>query len=174
MEEGFFVDRKVFTDAEIHELEMRHIFEATWNFVGLESQVPEPNDYVTTHIGRHPVILQRGNDGVIRCFYNTCRHRGAVLCPWKSGNKRVHVCRYHAWSYDSEGGCVAVAQQADGQYPEGFDKAEYPLVEIARLESYRGFVFGSLRAEVPSLGEHLGEAARFLDLTVDQSPDGVG
>ncbi|MWD28915.1 Rieske 2Fe-2S domain-containing protein [Aquicoccus sp. SCR17] len=169
----FHVDRKVFTDREIHELEMRHIFEATWNFVGLESQIPEPDDYVTAHIGRQPVILQRGTDGVVRCFYNTCRHRGAVLCPYKGGNKRVHVCRYHAWSYDSTGRCLAVAQEKDGQYPEDFDKADYPLMEIARMESYRGFVFGSLNPDVPPLKEHLGDAARFLDLTVDQGPEGV-
>ncbi|WP_172293686.1 SRPBCC family protein [Pseudoruegeria sp. HB172150] len=169
----FHVDRKIFTDTEIFDLEMRYVFEGTWNFIGLESQIPNPDDYVTAHIGRHPVILQRDHDGEIHCFYNTCRHRGAVLCPYKQGNKRVHVCRYHAWSYDSSGNCVAVSQAEDGQYHDSFDKADWPLMRIARLESYRGFIFGSLTDDVPPLKDHLGGAAKFLDLAADQGPQGV-
>lgn len=169
----FHLDRRVFTDAEIFDLEMRHIFEGTWVFLGLESQVPGPGDYVTADIGRQPVILQRGEDGRLRCFLNSCRHRGAILCPYRSGNKRVHVCRYHAWSYDSTGRCLTAAQEADGQYPEGFDKADYPLRKVPRLDSYRGFVFASLNPEVPPLAEHLSEAAKFLDLAADQSPNGL-
>ena len=44
---------------------------------------------------------------------------------------------------------------------------------MARFESYRGFLFGSLNPDVPSLTEHLGEAAKIIDMIVDQSPDGL-
>ena len=40
VEEGVFrVHRDLFADPAIFELEMRHLFEATWNFVALESQL---------------------------------------------------------------------------------------------------------------------------------------
>jgi phenylpropionate dioxygenase-like ring-hydroxylating dioxygenase large terminal subunit len=173
-DEGIFrVSREVFTDPAVFEAEVHRVFESTWLFIGLESQVAKPHDFVTTYMGRQPVLLTRNGDGEIGCFLNSCRHRGAMVCPYKSGNQRVHMCRYHGWSYDSGGANVAVSQAKDGQYPAAFSSAHHGLAPIARLESYRGLIFGSLSADVPPLAEHLGEARLFLDLVVDQSPQGV-
>ncbi|WP_051346604.1 hypothetical protein [Bradyrhizobium sp. 6(2017)] len=36
-ERVFEVDRRIFTDPAVFDAELRHIFEATWNFIGLES-----------------------------------------------------------------------------------------------------------------------------------------
>jgi benzoate/toluate 1,2-dioxygenase alpha subunit/2,4,5-trichlorophenoxyacetic acid oxygenase 1 len=173
-DEGVFrVNRAVFSDPQIFEREMTHIFEGTWLYIGLENQIPRPNDFVTLYMGRQPVLLSRDKDGKLGAFYNSCRHRGAVVNPYKAGNQRVHTCRYHGWSYDSGGHSVAVAQGKDGQYPQAFLQEEHDLTPIARLESYRGFIFGSLSADVPPLKEHLGQATVFLDLIADQSPAGV-
>ena len=172
--EGIFrVDRRVFTDQAIFDLEIEHIFESTWLYIGLESQIAQPHDFVTTFIGRHPVIVMRDATGKIGCFYNTCRHRGAIVCPYRAGNARVHVCRYHGWTYNSAGANVAVSQIEDGQYHGTFATEDHGLKPIARLASYRGFIFGSLCADVPSLDQHLGEVRSLLDLVVDQSPQGV-
>jgi phenylpropionate dioxygenase-like ring-hydroxylating dioxygenase large terminal subunit len=169
----FEVRRDVFTDQAIFDLEMAHIFEGTWVFLGLETQIPKPHDFLTLTIGRQPIILSRDAAGQVGAFYNTCRHRGAIISPFKHGNARAHVCRYHGWTYDSGGRSLGIAQGKDGQYPGSFEQDNHDLTPIARLESYRGFVFGSLNADVPSLAEHLGEARVFLDLVVDQSPRGV-
>jgi phenylpropionate dioxygenase-like ring-hydroxylating dioxygenase large terminal subunit len=169
----FRVRRDVFTDQQIFDLEMKHIWEGTWLFLGLEQQIAQPNDFFTTIMGRQPVLVSRSHDGQIGAFLNSCRHRGTIVCPNRQGNRRVHVCRYHGWSFDSSGRCLGVAQAKDGQYPATFDNEDHNLTPIARVESYRGFIFGSLSPDVPSLQEHLGQAARFLDLVVDQSPQGV-
>ncbi len=42
-----------------------------------------------------------------------------------------------------------------------------------RVESYRGFVFGSLNPDVKPLAEHLGEAKVIIDQIVDQAPEGL-
>jgi benzoate/toluate 1,2-dioxygenase alpha subunit/2,4,5-trichlorophenoxyacetic acid oxygenase 1 len=168
----FRVDRRVFVDPEVYEAEMRYIFEATWNFVGLESQIGKPHDFVATYIGRHPVLLTRDQDGNINCFLNTCRHRGTLLCPFKTGQRKLHVCRYHGWSYDSAGRNVAIPELAAGQYPAGFETENHDLIRVARLGSYRGFIFASLSPDVPALEEYLGETRKFLDLVVDQSASG--
>lgn len=169
----FRVRRDVFTDQQIFDLEMQQIWEGTWLFLGLENQIAQPNDFFTTMMGRQPVLVSRGHDGRIGAFLNSCRHRGTIVCPNRQGNRRVHVCRYHGWTFDSSGRCLGVSQAKDGQYPAAFDDEDHNLTPIARIESYRGFIFGSLSPDVPSLQEHLGEAARFLDLVVDQSPQGV-
>ena len=169
----FAVHRDVYRDPEIFELEMRYIFERTWVFLGLESQIPDAHDYFTTWIGRNPVLVSRGADGQVGCFLNTCRHRGAVVCQKAQGNARFHVCQYHGWSYDSSGRSKTIKDRDDGCYSAAFEQDNHDLVAIARLASYRGVLFGSLSTEVPSIEEHLGDTRFFLDLVIDQSPHGV-
>ena len=121
---------------------------ATWVFVGLESQLARPNDYFTTYIGRQPVILMRAEDGKIGCFQNSCRHRGTIVCPFMRGNQKLHVCRYHGWTYDSAGRNVAVSQQRDGQYHSSFASLDHDLLRVPRLDSYRGLMFASLSPDI--------------------------
>ncbi len=173
-EEGIFrVSRDVFLDPRLFELEMSRIFESTWIFIGLENQVAKPHDFVTTHIGRQPVILMRDANGKLGCFLNSCRHRGTLLAPFSKGNQKFHVCRYHGWSYDSSGRNIAITDQKDGQYSQAFEAESHDLVPVARLASYRGFVFASLAPNVPTIEEHLGDARVFLDLIAEQAPQGL-
>jgi benzoate/toluate 1,2-dioxygenase alpha subunit/2,4,5-trichlorophenoxyacetic acid oxygenase 1 len=171
-DEVFSVDRRLFTDPRIFELEMRYIFERTWVFVGLESQIAQPDSFLTAHIGRQPILLMRDKDGALSCFLNTCRHRGTIVCPFKQGQRKLHVCRYHGWTYDSAGRNVTVTELANGQYPSHFAQQSHDLIRVARFDNYRGFLFASLSPDVPPLDEHLGETRKFLDLVVDQSPVG--
>ena len=174
VEQGVFrVDPRAFTDPDVFEIELSRIFESTWIFLGLESEVSQPNDFVVRNIGRRSVILQRDNAGELRCFLNSCRHRGTTLCPINKGNRKLHVCRYHGWSYETNGRCVGVTNLEDGQYTASFRRSDNDLHAVAALESYRGFVFASLSANVPSLAEHLGDARALLDLIADQGPDGL-
>ncbi|KWV59550.1 hypothetical protein AS156_31370 [Bradyrhizobium macuxiense] len=168
----FQIDRRLFSDPDVFEAELRYIFEATWNFIGLESQISKPNDFVTTNIGRHPILLMRGTDGKIGAFLNTCRHRGTIVCPFKQGRQKFHVCRYHGWAYDSNGRNVSITEEASGQYPRSFSNENHDLIPVARLGSYRGFIFASLSPDVPPIDDFLGDARTFLDLIVDQSDTG--
>ena len=171
--EGVFrVHRDVFRDPQVFDLEMARVFEGTWVFVGLESQVARPNDFATTYIGRQPVLLTRDSEGQLHLFLNSCRHRGAVVCPFRKGRAKYHVCRYHGWAYDSAGQNTLVTDREDGQYPEAFDRDDHGLVPVPRFGNYRGLLFASLSPDVPSLEEHLGEARGMLDLVLDQSSTG--
>ncbi len=168
----FRVHRDVYRDKDLFQAEMERVFEGTWNYVGLESQVARPNDFITTHIGRQPIILQRDNGGTLRAFLNTCRHRGALLCPYRRGNAKFHACRYHGWAFDSAGRNTVITGREAGQYPAEFDDEDHDLLPVAKLGSYRGLVFASLSADVPSLDDHLGEARWWLDVMLDQSTTG--
>ena len=94
------------------------------------------------------------------------------MCPFISGNQKLHVCRYHGWTYDSSGRNVSVSQQRDGQYHVSFTSQDHDLLRAPRLESYRGLMFASLSRDVVPLEQHLGDARAFIDLVVDQSPQG--
>ena len=169
----FSVHRDAFRDPAVFELEMRHIFEATWNFVGLESQLPNPNDYLTTTIGRAPVVVMRDAEGRLGCFLNSCRHKGAVIFAANAGNGAHHSCPYHGWTYDTAGHCVAITSQRQGCYPESFQGVDHDLARVAKFGSYRGLLFASLSSDVPPLEDYLGDARRGIDIVVDQGPDGI-
>ena len=168
------VNRDIFTDPEIFELEMKYIFEGNWIYLAHESQIPSKNDYLTTHIGRQPIIIARDRDGELNAFINACSHRGAMLCRFKRGNKVIFTCPFHGWTFTNSGKLLKVKDPEGAGYPNQFNKdGSHDLTKVARFESYRGFLFGSLNPDVPPLTAHLGEAAKFIDLIVDQSPEGL-
>ncbi|MDH7971732.1 aromatic ring-hydroxylating dioxygenase subunit alpha [Sphingomonas sp. AR_OL41] len=172
--EGVFrVDRAIFHDPAIFDLEMRHIFEAGWVFLGLEAQAYDRHDFFTTTIGRVPVIVMRDQEGKLGAFVNSCPHKGAQIAQTGQGHARLHVCPYHSWTFDSAGRNRGIKWQKAGCYSQTFDGQSHDLAPLPRFAAYRGFLFGSLVADVPSLEEHLGEAARFLDLVVGQPERGV-
>jgi benzoate/toluate 1,2-dioxygenase alpha subunit len=169
----FRIHRAIFDDPTVFELELRHIFESGWVFLGLASQAPAAHDYFTTTIGRVPILVMRNGDGALGAFVNSCPHRGAQVAQRMCGNARLHVCAYHSWSFDSAGRNRAVKWQKEGCYTDAFDNQSHDLARLPAFADYRGFLFGSLTGGVPALAEHLGEAAKLLDLVVDQSSNGV-
>lgn len=173
-EEGIFtVDREIFRNSEIFALEMKYIFEGSWIYLAHESQLPHPHDFLTTQIGRQPVILMRDQAGQIGCFINACPHRGSMVCQARSGNRKVLSCPYHGWSFNTKGVLIGVKGYTKGAYPESFDRLSHGLTRVARLASYRGFLFASLSPDVMNLEAHLGEARIFIDMLVDQAPQGL-
>ena len=173
-DEGLFqVSRKLFNDEELFELEMEHIFESGWVYLCHESQVAEKNDFFTTHIGRQPVVVTRGEDDSINCLINACAHRGATLCRVQKGNKKFHVCSYHGWTYNSAGKNVDVKDLDSGGYPDPFLKASHDLNAIAKLSVYKGFVFGSLSEDVPELEDYLAESKQFIEMISAMSAEGL-
>jgi len=166
------LDRRVYTDPAIFDLEMSRIWETVWVFIAHESQVARPNDFFTTHIGRQPVVAMRDGAGKLGVFINACRHRGAKLCRVSKGNAKLVACPYHGWVYGSDGALVSVKEEALGAYPPSFDKKELGLTPVARVQSYRGFIFASLNPAVEPLETHLGDATVLMDLLIDQSESG--
>ena len=53
------VHRSLYTDPEIFALEMERIFARTWVYVGHESQVKRPGDYIATTIAQKPLLMVR-------------------------------------------------------------------------------------------------------------------
>jgi fatty-acyl-CoA synthase len=139
-------------------------------YVGHESEVPEANDYVLKSIGPQPVIMSRDRQGRIHLLLNRCTHRANLVCDAAQGNSSAFRCPYHGWTFANDGRLLG--------YPfnSGYDgreaKKELGLGRVARVESYRGFVFGSFAPEGPTLAEHLGAAADAIDRLARISPAG--
>lgn len=143
----------IYTSPEIFAAEREKIFLRHWFFLCREDQLPNLGDYRSFDTQGGPIFLVRGQDGVLRCFANYCRHRGSLLVKG-SGNCGARImCPYHAWSYFSDGrlyGCP------DMQDAEGFDRKENGLVPL-RIDTWAGFVFVNFAQDGPSLQDQLGD-----------------
>ena len=163
------IHRDIFTSDSIYELEKERVFTRTWLFVGHESQIPEPGDFVLGRMGEESVILNRDRHGRIHVLLNNCRHRGMRVCRYDEGNTRSFHCPYHAWVYADDGRLIGVPKHESG-YHEQLDKSAWGLIE-ARSTSHRGFVFACWDEDAPSFEESLGDELFYLDDYIEL-PDG--
>lgn len=170
MDRVFRVDRTIYNDPDILEAEYRNIFEANWVFLCHEAHIRNPGDYFATHIGRQPVFVLRKPDSALACYLNACGHRGATLVTRRSGNAKEFVCPYHGFCFDTAGKCTAASAPKTGWSEQNLDLSQFDLTPVARVDSYRGLVFGSLSGDVPSLREHLGAATALIDIFVAPAP----
>lgn len=164
------VHRDIYLDPEIFEIEMDRIFGRAWIFVGHDSQTPHAGDFITTSIGRQPVVMSRHTDGEIHVLFNRCGHRGAIVCNEAKGNARKFQCLYHGWTYNTDGTLRGVPLPEG--YPEDFEVGKAGMGSLPRVDSYRGFVFACLNPDVEDLESHLGPTKACIDNLCDRAPDG--
>jgi phenylpropionate dioxygenase-like ring-hydroxylating dioxygenase large terminal subunit len=163
----FRVHRAALIDEAVFQAEMRSIFDRCWLYVGHESEIPRPGDFRARDVGNRPLVFWHGHDGVKRVFYNSCRHRGALVCRVPEGNSRTMSCFYHAWSYGSTGALQGLPGE-EGYGPR-FDRACLGLLSPAQVDSYRGFVFACFDPGAVDLRTYLAGAADYIDLVADQA-----
>ena len=54
------VPYRLYHDPETYQREQEQIFRGpTWNFLGLEAEIPNPGDFRTTYVGDTPTIVNR-------------------------------------------------------------------------------------------------------------------
>lgn len=166
------VHRDAYASPAIFELEMERIFGRTWLLLGHDSQIPNAGDYFTTVMGRQPVIAVRNEDGSVQVMFNRCAHRGPMLCSLDKGSVKEFTCPYHGWVYGLDGALKSIPV-ARG-YPQEQDPRSRKLgmVQVPRLEIYRGFIFASLAQSGVTLKQFLGPVISSFDDLVDRAPDG--
>lgn len=166
-----FVPLQIYNDEEIHRLERKRIFANSWIFVGHETEIPDAGDYARRYIGEDPFIFVRDETGEIQVLFDSCRHHGTKICDAEQGNTSHFRCPYHGWTYDNSGDLIGVPQKHEA-YKE-LDTDDHGLVSAPRIDAYNGLVFASLAEDGPSLDEHLGDFAWYLDLHLSASDSGM-
>ena len=108
------IHASLYTDPRIFADEIERIFHRGWVFVGHDSEIPHPGDFVTRHLGTEPVVMVRGKDGAVAVLVNRCAHRGTMVCTAERGSTRTFTCPYHGWTYDLGGELLGAP------YPGGY------------------------------------------------------
>ena len=168
------VNRRVYTDPEIFELEMQRIWGRAWLYVAHESQIPDKGSYFTTTLAQQAVLLVRHDDNTFYVFFNRCAHKGSKVIEHESGRAPALRCGYHGWTYETDGRCKHVTGGDAAYNTLGIDKTNscMGLQKVPSVDSYRGFIFASLSPDAPDLKTWLGATATSIDNLVDRSPEG--
>ena len=70
-----------YTDPDFYALERDHLWKRSWLYAAHDSELADVGSYKLCDIAGAPVLLVRGDDRVVRAFFNSCRHRGAPVVP---------------------------------------------------------------------------------------------
>jgi choline monooxygenase len=149
--EAYTIPAPWYVSPELYELERKTVF-TRWHYAGRVDQVREPGQYLTASVAGEPILVVRGGDGVLRGFFNVCRHHAAEVMTEACGTARVLRCPYHGWTYGLDG---ALKGTPDFIGVERFAREENGLVPVA-TDVWESFVFVRIAREGPALAEWLG------------------
>jgi len=165
------ISRRCWSDPVVYEWEKQAIFGRNWLFLGHESQIRNPGDFVQAYMCETPIILARGEDGAIHASVNSCSHRGLPVCRADHGNTKRFICPYHNWSYAVNGDLVAIPQEKSLKSCP--DKSGLGLKAVPRVESWQGMIFGCFDEDVMPLSDYLGDMRFYLDAFFDRFSGGI-
>ena len=141
-----------YVDPQIERLERRTVFSGNWVVVGRSDQVAEPGHYVTAQVAGEPILVVRGEDRVLRGFFNVCRHHAAAVMTEACGKAHLLRCPYHGWTYSLEGELKGTPDFAG---VAAFEKESNGLEPLS-AEIWENFIWVRLAREGPTLQEYLG------------------
>ena len=130
------------------------IIARSWQWVCHVEKLREPGAYVTIEIAGNPVAVVRDRTGMLRAFYNVCKHRAHELLSGEGNTTRI-MCPYHAWVYKLDGTLVR-APETEGLVD--FHPKEICLDQV-QVEEFCGFIYVNLDPEAKPLAETSGDLA---------------
>jgi phenylpropionate dioxygenase-like ring-hydroxylating dioxygenase large terminal subunit len=144
-----------YVDPAFFALEREHLWRRCWLCIGRDEDFAGPGSFRSVDVTGSPLLLVRGNDGVLRAFFNTCQHRGAPVVREACGVARRLRCQYHSWTYDLDGTLREVPDRRDFTRLDESRRALRPV----RCEVYDGWVFVNEDPDAVPLRTWLGPVA---------------
>ncbi|HXM11671.1 MAG TPA: aromatic ring-hydroxylating dioxygenase subunit alpha [Terriglobales bacterium] len=141
-----------YVDARIADLERQTLFSRTWQVMGRIDQVEKAGQFVTATVAGEPLVAVRGHDGILRAFYNVCRHHAAAVVTEPCGQASILHCPYHGWNYGLDGTLKGMPE-FDGV--KNFERKDNGLVPV-KVDTWEKFIFVNLDADAAPLTEFLG------------------
>ena len=154
LDHAFTIPAPWYTNRDLYELELATVFSNSWHFAARRDQLEKPGSYVTTDIGNEPIVVVRGNDHVLRGFFNVCRHHAAAVMTDAAGTANQLRCPYHGWTYSLAG---ELKGTPDFTGVCDFDRTSNSLLPI-QVAEWENWIFVKLSKSGSSLEEFLGSS----------------
>jgi anthranilate 1,2-dioxygenase large subunit len=155
------IPKEVFQREDVFQEELKRIFYGPeWHPVAHLAEIPQPGDFKTFIVGKAPIIIVHGDDGVPRVFLNACPHRGNQVETCARGSARKLECPYHRWTFGMDGSLLGAPGMSD--FPADFRKTDFGLTELPST-ILKGLIFTTFSADAPPIDTYLGEAKSYLD-----------
>jgi choline monooxygenase len=149
-----------YVDPRILDLERSTVFAQSWQLAARIDQVRAPGQYVACELAGEPIVVVRGEDGIVRGFFNVCRHHAAAVVTESEGSARTFRCPYHGWTYGLDGtlrGTPDFSEVCD------FDRTTHGLIPLT-CHDWQKWIFVSLEHQAQSFEAFLGpELVRGVD-----------
>jgi choline monooxygenase len=141
-----------YVDARIAELESKTVFSKSWLMAGRANQVEKPGQFVTANVAGEPIVVVRGQDSVLRGFFNVCRHHAAAVVTEPCGQASILHCPYHGWNYGLDG---SLKGMPEFEGVKNFDRQKNGLLPV-KADTWEGFAFVNLDPQAAVLKDFLG------------------
>jgi len=143
--------KEAYISADWFAVDRAGILAKSWQWVCHVEKLRTPGAYVATRIGGHPIAIVRDRDGVLRAFYNVCKHRAHELLSGEGETTRI-MCPYHAWVYKLDGQLVRAPET---EHLQDFTTGDICL-DAVQVEEFAGFVFVNLDPDAAPLATQSG------------------
>jgi len=154
------------------EREYDALFDRCWLYLGHESELAKPGDFVTRTVARRNILFTRDGKGQLHALFNTCPHRGSTVCREERGNAKVFQCFYHGWVFGCDG--KLKSQPGEERYTQGHKESGVGnLTPVPHFDTHAGFCFVCFDADAPSLFDYLAGAKEILELIASHSDSGM-
>lgn len=152
----------IYSDPDLYRRELDTFFAGdSWNYVGLDCELPEIGSFKRAWIGDRQVVVVRDADG-INVVENRCAHRGGAICWKNKGEVKELTCPYHQWSYSLKGDLQGVPLKRGvhgvGGMPKDFDNKAHNLRKL-RVARVGGSIWATFSDNTPPFEEYCGPEA---------------
>ena len=156
LQDAYTIPAPWYVDSRVAELERQTVFSKSWQMVGQARHVDNPGQYVSAIVAGEPIVVVRGSDGVLRGFFNVCRHHAAAVVTQPCGQASLLHCPYHGWNYGLDG---SLKGMPEFEGVRNFDRAQNGLLPV-KAEIWEKFVFVNLDSQALPLAEYFGGLVR--------------
>lgn len=162
--QGWGLEAPFYTEQRIFDLEWKAIWEKYWLFAGTTADIPKAGDFFVYKANKDSIIIIRGDKGEVHAHFNTCRHRGSLVCLEERGNAPKLMCPYHQWVYNRDGSLFRARLM-----PDDFNKSAHGL-HPAQVRVVDGLIFISLKENPPDFNKVVSDYSPFLSpYKIDQA-----
>ena len=155
-QQGWGLEQPFYTSKEVFDFEWEVIWKKYWLFAGTTAEIPKAGDFFTYNVNNDSIIVIRGDKGEVHAHYNSCRHRGSLICLEEKGNVPKLMCPYHQWVYNRDGSLFRARLM-----PDDFDKSSFGL-HAAHVQVVNGLIFISLAETPPDFEKVSADYSPFL------------